>query len=184
MARNLAPLDWSIGMRFAFVAAFGLLSFCGCTANHPVHTNSGLERIGNGTVSWDSVNGEVCLIIWDDQLGKDMDPSSYFLNQKWDATNGSVELHRSQRTVDGRKFELRATLTNNGKMGAVEINGEKFQLSDGQIFLTSTRDPKRRTVQVHSELTGFQPTRGNLEKLARDNAVIKAFVDSLKAQAK
>ncbi len=171
-------------MRFTFSAAFGLVVFCGCATNHPVHTNSGVERVGTGTVSWDSLDGDVWLVIWYDQGSENTDQNSYFIEEKWDATKGRVELHRRQSTLDGRKFEVRATIAKYSRTGEVEINGEQFQISNGNIFLTSTRGLKPGTVQVKSDLAGFQPTRANLGQFAEGNAVIKAFVGSLKAEKK
>jgi hypothetical protein len=170
-------------MRVTLFAMLVLVALTSCTTNQPIHGRSGEEAVGSGTVIWDELDNKVWLIIWFDIATRDSDLALWASNSKLDATTGRVEWERGQTAMDGRKFGVRVKTDSHGESGEVEINGRRFQVEDGRVFLVSTRGDKPDTIQLRMDLSKLEPTRANLLRMTEDQPQIKAYVDKLKLAA-
>ncbi|MCX7049192.1 MAG: hypothetical protein NTX50_27370 [Candidatus Sumerlaeota bacterium] len=90
----------------------------------------------------------------------------------------SGQLH----AIDGRKIKWSCS-TSDGTDGAVKVDGQRFDLRKGAVFLVSTKDKKTKVEQLAVDMSKLQgasgpqsaPMRGKLETLGNAAPRIAEF---------
>jgi hypothetical protein len=86
--------------------------------------------------------------------------------------DGDGRFHGYSESTTGRRVEW-SWETVDGKSGTVVINGQKYDRSDGGLFLVYTKGEKLRIVQLKRDFEGDEKT---LDKLAATDPDIEQFV--------
>jgi hypothetical protein len=164
-------------MRLRYISLLGCLLFCCCSRHHsPISCTNGQRPIENGAVAWETRNGKTWLIYWFDIPLIEATEHSYSFSSS--AETGVVDMRRRQVSKDGRIIEMWARTTD-GTSGDAEINRSQFKLERGEIFLIGTRGKESAVEQICGDLTGFEPTLENLDKLANTHTEIKKYLEAL-----
>lgn len=85
------------------------------------------------------------------------------------------EHHGEMSGPDGRRVSWKCE-TPDGKTGAVRINAATYDLAKGPVFLVSTKGGETQVVQLQRDLSKLAPGQPSLEKLAKDDPDIAAFL--------
>ena len=101
-----------------------------------------------------------------------------FVGSSRDRSSGKgtgPEKYKGQhKAPDGQKVEWQCE-TADGKTGKMIINGSSYELSNGSLFLVSTRGGKVEVRQVQRDLLKVKPDQESVEKLVKDEADVGSF---------
>ena len=161
-------------MRLVYpLALLALPVLAGCSKPAFPGCDLGAWRGGETTsVQYAACGGNMLVVVWSD----------ISFNEPGFGAYGTSSVNPSQaaysygvRSGDGRAVELKVETTD-GKAWKVTVNGTEYRREDGALFLVRTRGGAAQVKQVKHELSGLQATAETWERLAQENAEVKAFI--------
>ena len=154
--------------RFAMVIVCAAL-ISGCRAEQATLSRCGAGggRIQGTVAQYGYRDNQMVLVVWSD------------CNHIPISGGGNKGLHSDHDGTmtgpEGRRVSWKCE-TPDGKTGTVTINGAKYDLAKGSVFLVSTKGADSGVVQLQRDLSHLPVGESGLEKLAKDHADIAAFV--------
>ncbi|MBI1916308.1 MAG: hypothetical protein HYS12_16490 [Planctomycetes bacterium] len=85
-----------------------------------------------------------------------------------------VKCQGSLAARDGRRVEFHCE-TKDAKTGQVKINGEAYELADGNLFLVFTEGEQSRVKQLKRDISNLKFERESLEAFGRNDPEIAEF---------
>jgi hypothetical protein len=150
-----------------------LTLLAGCNDPRENHSiTNGTSRVGDAaSVAYVAYNGKVFAawtdISFDELPINTSGATSKGMGYSWIHT---PDLRRSVklevRTEDGNSFQM-------------TVNGTNYRTEDGTLFLVRTKNGISEVKQVKQDLSGVPPTSETWNRLAKENAEVKAFMDSV-----
>lgn len=119
--------------------------------------------IGRTTASYATWGEGRVLVIWCDLRGNSGGGASS------SGADGSVV------AAGGRRMDWRCDSAD-GVAGSVQIDGVPYDLARGNVFLVRTAGERPRVDQLRRDLSKDRPTPDGLLALAKEDAVVRAFV--------
>jgi hypothetical protein len=93
---------------------------------------------------------------------------------------GKVRIYGKNLAEDGRAVEWQCE-TGDGKTGSIRIDGARYDLTGGPLFLVSTKGAKGRVRQLRLDLSGSIMGEGVVHSLAaQDREVVQFVADASK----
>jgi hypothetical protein len=80
----------------------------------------------------------------------------------------------SFQTADGRRVEYRCETTD-GQTGVLELDGQRYDLAQGRLFLVATARPATRVRQLNRDVRTLQFSPEAIRALAEADEEITAF---------
>ncbi len=136
----------------------------------------------NGTITWAAPDGKdnpvpgidqgnlyhlgTAFVVWCDAAGGGGASSS--------SNSQGVKCQGTLLGRDGRRIEFSCE-TKDGKTGRAAINGETFELADGNLFVVATEREQPRVKQLKRDLGTLKFERDALEAFGRNDAEILGF---------
>jgi hypothetical protein len=120
-----------------------------------------VSTVGNTVAVAPSWQSRVVCVIW-----FDVKHSSSGVGEKF---SGVVE------RPDGRKVTWDC-VTPDGRTGTVGIDGTKYDLANGALFLVSVRGPGPTVRQLAYDVSRLNPEDDSIPRLAAEHADVAAFV--------
>jgi hypothetical protein len=78
---------------------------------------------------------------------------------------------------DGRRVDLRLE-TADGRTATYSINGQRYDLSRGALFLVTTRGERTQVRQLNRDLSTIHPTNESCEAFSETDPDVSAFIRS------
>jgi hypothetical protein len=96
-----------------------------------------------------------------------------------EGTDSSTDpIHRQRGYVsasDGRRVDWRLE-TADGKIATLGINNEPYSLSNGHLFIVTTRGEKTQVQQLDRDLSSIQPTNEGCQAFAKSDPTVSRFI--------
>ena len=157
-------------MKSRLLLVLALMSLGACARDQTPSTGgAGWTRIGEtfiGLVKWGE--GTAFLIYCDCDSEGGSGPRS-------SSSSHGAAAHAWIRSTDGRTVDWWCQ-TSDGINGEVRINGRKFKLEDGALFLVSTRGGQTQIEQYKRNLLEMVPDDKKLEGFTKEDPAVKQFI--------
>jgi hypothetical protein len=147
-----------------------VLVLAGCkTRSTPSHGGTGGEPYGKTVASWVLWGDKTAIIVWSD---------ARFYQDGGLSDNGELlTVHRraTHSLFDGPYLEWDFS-TPDGRSGRVTINGFTYELSDGCLFLVTTRGGEIRVVQLSRDWIWDTSPKEAAKRLAQSDPEVSRFI--------
>lgn len=146
-----------------------------CTGGCRAHSSSlSGDSLGDTSLQYAVVDGQVAFVVWTDfrKVGG---------SSGGGASLAGMDFRGAMRSAAGVEVGW-SCQTRDGQSGAVTIQGQSFDLADGQLFLVSTAGGAVRIRQLR--LPEMQGSHAAFERLAADVPDVGAFVKAAGAHKK
>jgi hypothetical protein len=152
-----------------WVWVIACLASAGCIpANAPSLTTAS-ATVNGRQAEYVVANGKLLLVMW-----FVTSPDGHGSGVSVSATAAKTVVKGTFEPTGGQRIDWTCT-TSDLKTGTVTINGTNYQLADGGLFLITPGDPTE-VVQLRRDLSAVEGSQQGLEKLARDDPEVAAFV--------
>ena len=159
--------------RAALLVAVGLVPLAGCwlgSNRHPLPaTGAGCGAVGASSVGYGRWADGVAVAVWAD--------SDFGYGAGGTTSAGRVRYDGFVTAQTGERVDWTAQVAGPGR-GEVVINGVRYDLADGSLFLVAVAGGTVR--QLGRDLSRLAPEMVSFEALARDDAELRAFVATAK----
>ena len=123
--------------------------------------------IGETVAMYGNWGDKKAVVVWSDFQGANSVGGS--------VSSAHAEYHGRVEHRDGRRIDWKCE-TSDGTTGTVIINGANYDLTKGRLFLVSTKEGPVRVVQLDRDLSSPASGHSDLERLAKTDEVVTAFV--------
>jgi len=156
--------------RSAALIVVSALAFAGCKSRStPSHVGMGGDPYGKTVASWVLWGNKTAIIVWSD---------AQFYQGGGLSDNGellTVHERATHSLFDGTYLEWDLS-TRDGRSGQVTINGVTYELSDGCLFLVSTKGGVIRVVQLGRDWIQEYPAEEAAKRLAKSDTEVIRFI--------
>jgi hypothetical protein len=153
----------------------GLLSGC-----FPKSTPPGANSVGGGvdgsTYSYHYWAEGLAILIW-----HDVSSGGAGCTGSGSTEDPVYRLECDVEALDGRRFNWEIH-TSDGVTADMWIEGQRYDLSQGTMFLVSSLDGEVEVVQLHRDFSILQPDNDTISALAISDSDIANFVERIKTQ--
>ena len=160
--------------RISLLVLVALIPIAGCWlasgGNSLPTTGVGSGAVGSSSVSYGRWSDGLAIAVWAD--------TNWQYGSNGETSAGRARYSGFASTQTGERLDWSCQIVGPGR-GEVFLNGVRYDLADGSLFLVSV---KTGTVQqLQRDLTGVSPDLASLEALGRDDPDVRAFVATAKA---
>jgi hypothetical protein len=154
------------------LAALFAVTLSGCAKSTPPGANAASGGLGQARYVFLQWEEGLSLMIWHDVLGSGGGQGS-------GSTTDPIYRYRGYaESLDGRRFDWEVQ-TADGKTAQFKIDHTDYDLSDGHLFIVTTKNGKTDVKQLHRDLASVQPNQASCVAFAKSDPDVARFIGDI-----